>query len=107
MILVMGVIVFLMGCGTKQENDGKVAQLSDSTATYNCEGEIIKVDFNNNVEPKTVDLFIRDLKLTLPKIKTGSETKYADGEVMFWMIQENATILVRETKKSLKCIEKK
>jgi len=106
----VAVLVFLVGCGGQQDEDvnyDNMAQPSDSAVTYNCEGEEIKADFNNDVDPKTVDLFFiaKDTKITLPNVEAGSGAKYSDGDVSFWTHQGEAILSMESTNNSINCIE--
>ena len=89
------------------DNDKKIINFSKDAITYDCAGEKIKVDFNNDVEPKTADLFFvaKNTKLTLPSVETGSGAKYSDGDVEFWTHQETATLAMTGADKSLNCVK--
>ena len=101
-----------MGCGAQQkddvENNGEtVMNPSENAVTYNCAGEDVKVDFNNDAEPKTADLFFmaKNTKLTLPNVEAASGARYSDGDVVFWTHQGKATLAMTGAQQSLNCVE--
>lgn len=104
-------IVFLVGCGAEQKDDTdsneEVLSPSENAVTYNCAEEEVKVDFNNDVEPKTAELFFmaKNTKLILPNIEAASGAKYSDGDVVFWTHQGEATLAMEGSEQSLNCLE--
>ncbi len=100
-------LVVLVGCGDNQEEitEQGSAQPSDNAVTYNCEGEIVKVDFNNDVEPNTANLFVQGAEMTLSNVETASGAKYSDGDITFWTHQGEATLAMESTGDSLNCVE--
>ena len=111
MIVVIIALVFLVGCDTQQKNeaqhDEEMMNPSKNAITYNCDGEIVKVDFNNDLEPKTADLYFveKNIKLTLPNTEAASGARYSDEDVEFWTHQGEAKLTTKETNKSLNCTE--
>lgn len=76
-----------------------------SAIAYDCGGEQIHVDFNNDVEPQTADIYFDDKSqvLTLPAMEAGSGAKYGNDTVTFWTHQGEATF--EYDGKSLSCTE--
>ena len=104
-------LVFLVGCGAEQKDDvvenEEILSPSESAVTYNCAGEVVKVDFNNDAEPKTAELFFmaKNTKLTLPNVEAASGARYSDGDVVFWTHQDGATLAMEGAEQSLNCME--
>ncbi len=105
---VIAALVFLVGCGeqTKELNESG-AQPNDGAVTYDCQGEDIKADFNNDVDPQTVDLFFtaKNTEITLPNVEAASGAKYSDNDITFWTHQEEANLSIESTGQSLNCVE--
>jgi len=109
---VLGIVlvtVALSGCGGQQKDDNKqeVVTPSDNAITYDCDGEIVKADFNNDVEPPTATIYIVDknVSMTLPSGQTGSGARYTDGTVTFWTHQGEATLSTTQSGDTLTCKE--
>ncbi|XLQ19676.1 MAG: MliC family protein [Candidatus Moraniibacteriota bacterium] len=100
-------LIFLVGCGgqDKDVEENVVTQPSESAVTYDCEGEDVKADFNNDVEPSTATVYISGQEMTLPNVEAASGAKYSDGEVTFWTHQGEATLSMEGTDQSLSCVE--
>ena len=100
-------LVFLMGCGEQEKGseDDISMQPSEDAVTYNCEGEDVKVDFDNDAEPKTATMYVAEQKMILINTEAVSGVKYSDGDVTFWTHQGEATLSIEGTEQSLNCVE--
>lgn len=103
-------LAFLVGCGCQQNEEdvtSEVTQPSDSAVTYNCDGEMVKADFDNAVEPSIATIYLvdRDKSMTLPNVESASGAKYSDSEFTFWTHQGEALLSIEGTDKSLNCQE--
>ncbi len=113
MLIVFAALVFLAGCGNNQKtndagNTANVEQPSDNAVTYDCDGEIVKVDFENETDPKAAKLFFvdKEVSITLPEVMAGSGARYSDDDVTFWIHKKEATLTSEASKVTLKCEEK-
>lgn len=103
-------LTFLVGCGCQQneeENISDAVQPSDSAVTYNCDGEMVKADFDNTGEISTATIYLvdKDVSMTLPNVEAASGAKYSDGEFTFWTHQGDAILSIEGTDKNLNCQE--
>jgi len=109
MIGVVAVLTFLIGCGCQQSedtvDDNESQQPSANVVVYDCEGETIKADFNNDVDPRTATIYVTGTELILLNVEAGSGAKYSDGDVTFWTHQGEATLSMEDTGASLNCVE--
>jgi len=105
------VLVALTGCGDKQGDSTEqvMMQPSENAVAYDCSGEVVKVDFNSDVDPRTAELFFmaKNTNITLLNVESGSGDKYSDGDVVFWTHQGEATLAMEGAEQSLKCVEQK
>jgi membrane-bound inhibitor of C-type lysozyme len=104
----VAVVAFFAGCGCQQNKDETTTnntQPSDNAVAYTCDGEMIKVDFNNEAEPKTATIYVESKgeSITLPNVESGSGAKYSDEEFTFWTHQNEATVSIAGTDKTLHC----
>lgn len=113
-LLIAGAIVIvLIVINMVKNNQSEEAGVKDATndpspeaIAYNCGGEQIHVDFNNDVEPPTADIYFDDKSqvLTLPTVESASGAKYGNDTVTFWTHQGEATF--QHDGESLECTEK-
>ncbi len=104
-------MLIVSGC---QKNTSENASINDQPSedaiTYNCQDEIVKVDFLNNKEPQIAQLFFTERNnknISLPIVPAGSGVKYSDGEVSFWTHQGEATLSMEEPSASIQCVIEK
>ena len=105
----MAALIFLVGCGGQEDDveENMVTQPSESAVAYDCEGEDLKADFNNDVEPNTVTIYVAGQEVSLINVEAASGAKYSDGEVTFWTHQSEAVLSMEDTGASLNCAELK
>jgi membrane-bound inhibitor of C-type lysozyme len=80
-------------------------QYSDTSTIYNCNGDLIVVKFDNT-DINTASLFVKEKNrdVILESVKTGSGTKYSDGDITFWTHQNEAIFSIKSTGSSINCV---
>ena len=99
----------VVGCGNVQKSERPTdlsAVASDRAVMYDCQGEVVKADFNNDVDPQTVQLFFvhkehEDIILSLVPVASG--VKYTNEDITFWTHQDEATLAVSGKEDVLSC----
>ncbi len=100
---------FLVGCGGQDNLDEQEGtQPNNATVIYDCEGEMINANFNNETEPSTAQLHFVEKNVNIPlnNVESGSGARYSDGDITFWTHQGEATLSIEGTDKSINCVEK-
>ena len=110
-LVIVSAMIVVGGCQKGVIKDEPINDLpSENAITYNCQDEIVKVDFFNDKEPQIAQLFFTERNnknISLPIVPAGSGAKYSDGEVSFWTHQGEATLSMEEPLASIGCIIKK
>ncbi|MEN8252123.1 MAG: hypothetical protein ABFQ53_00885 [Patescibacteria group bacterium] len=115
MIGTVASLAFLVGCGcqqndkvdTTEEDTEGTEQVIEGTITYDCEGEKVRVEFNNELEPKSANLtFLSNdatLLLTGAVDETESGIMYSDGEITFLVQKDEAKLSIEGREQALNC----
>lgn len=108
---VIAAVVLLAGCGAQEDAvvEQEVSMPSDTAVVYDCQGQEVKADYNNETEPQTAQLFFTGKvheDMILPLVVSASGAKYSDGTVTFWTHQGEATLMMESDGASIMCTQK-
>lgn len=102
--------MLIVGCGSGdvQNITKELSEPGVDAVVYDCQGKIVKVQFNNDSEPQTAQLFFVNKNheaIVLPLVPAASGAKYANDDITFWTHQGEAALSLTGNEESITCTE--
>jgi membrane-bound inhibitor of C-type lysozyme len=108
----LAAMIVLYGCGADKDDNmtEDTNTPSDEAIVYMCGAQEVKVDFDNETDPPSAELFFtgkthEPIMLSLTVAASGA--KYSDGEITFWTHPGEAMLMMEgDDGASVKCDQK-